>query len=341
MLSIPSARKQRRVITRGIVIRFLSLLEQGENISKMASTLDLSISAVNSLIRSYNEGKLDDPTIFVSAPEKKRQNRACSDDETIIREEITRKCSITQRELSKHLSVGGRTVSQPTVCRRLKCAGYSWKKLTRVPESRNQAACIESRKEYADIVSEFPDEMFVFLDETGFNLHTCPSRGYSLVGTEARQIVPSSKGRNVSLLCAISVYGVLSFELIAGPYDSVKFCEFIQKKLVPALKNDGLEHVFVIMDNCRVHKTDAVENLFDKHEIAHLFLPPYSPQLNPIEETFSVVKNMYKRLENRPNNVSEIIAAVEKLLEESTIDTAPMYRHTREFLVKAKGRVMF
>ena len=329
-------RKQRKTITRELIVVFLTLLKQGRKRSDIAKILDVSEVTVKRLIRRYNEGELDDPTLFESAPEKKRRKRSShSQEEEILRERIAERCTITQDEMVECLSEEGFPVSQPTVSRMLESAGYSWKKLIRVPSSRNLDRCIETRKEYAQVISEIPDEMLIFLDETGFNLHTCPSRGYSLFGTEARMIVPMNRGRNVSLMCAISISGVLTFELIIGPYNSQKFCDFIKDKLVPAITSNNLNNVRVVMDNCRIHKTDSVRNILDEHQVIGMYLPPYSPQLNPIEETFSVVKNRFKRLKNRPKNVNEIIAAVSGILA-VPINTIPMYLHTREFVEKAK-----
>ena len=267
------ARKPRKMITRDIVLGFLDLLQQDKRISDIAIALDISASTVNRLTKRYNEGGLDDPALFETAPEKHHKHSSHHQEEVVIRREIAERCTITQRELSECLSKERLAASQPTVCRILKSAGYSWKKLVRVPSSRNLDANIAARKEYADMISEIPDEMLVFLDETGFNLHTCPSRGYSLIGTEARQIVPANRGRNVSLMCAISVHGVLAFELIVGPYDSAKFCNFIKERLVPAMTTNNLQGACVVMDNCRIHKTDAVQRLLAEHEITGVFLP--------------------------------------------------------------------
>jgi transposase len=79
-----------------------------------------------------------------------------------------------------------------------------------------------------------------------------------------------------------------------GAVDEEKFLSFLDR-LLPTLKAGDV----LIMDNCTIHKTDAVKDKLGTVGARPLFLPPYSPELNPIEETWSLVKGIFKSLEAR------------------------------------------
>ena len=128
----------------------------------------------------------------------------------------------------------------------------------------------------------------VFLDETGFNKHTNRYYGYSVQNTPAFINVPANKGVNNSVMCAISIDGVVGYECIRGSYNSNLFIDFILVKLVPYFRTRP--NKILIMDNCRFHHTRDVANIFAQNNIVFKFLPAYSPQLNPIEEFFSMLK---------------------------------------------------
>ena len=86
-----------------------------------------------------------------------------------------------------------------------------------IPIERNDTRVIQLRKEYCDSIAEVPNEILLFLDETGINLHTSSHYGYALAGEIAYTCVPASRGRNLTLITVISTEGIVAYALVDRP----------------------------------------------------------------------------------------------------------------------------
>ena len=132
-------------------------------------------------------------------------------------------------------------------------------------------------------------------------------------------------------MCAIGVNGFLSYKLKKGAWDSESFCSFVKETLAPALIGTVSSPVLV-MDNCPFHKSLAVADELSRNNISVVFLPPYSPQLNPIEEFFSMIKRNFYSCGTRPKNQTEIMSKVDETLQGLDLDFTGFYRHMRKAL---------
>ena len=188
----------------------------------------------------------------------------------------------------------GVLVSKATVCRTLKRYGMTRKKVQRV-------ACQRSTILRAKFMSEalvYNRDKFVWIDETGSDRRNCLRKyGYSLRGYRAvKNSLIISRGQRVNAIAAITQQGLLSYQLVTSTVDSSVFFDFIRGSVIPnMLPFDGVNpSSIVIMDNASIHHTQEVIQLFTQAGILILFLPPYSPDLNPIEEMFSYIKYYLK-----------------------------------------------
>ncbi len=127
---------------------------------------------------------------------------------------------------------------------------------------------------------------FLFLDETGSNLHTQRDYGRSLQGEHIEVARPVSKGTNITTLGVMSWEGIVVTESFEGGLRKDRFCNFLENKLNEKLCKGDV----IILDNARVHKAKEAAEVIKKHGIEVLFLPPYSPELNPIEMMWSKLK---------------------------------------------------
>ena len=118
------------------------------------------------------------------------------------------------------------------------------------------------------------------MDECGFNLRLSPTYGYAPSGVEVHIMVPTQRGINIFLLLAISISRVLCWDLQSGAYNFALFSLWCYNKLFPAL---GDHQSVVIMDNARIHHTSEATAAFAGANCRLEYLPPYSPQLDPIE----------------------------------------------------------
>lgn len=134
---------------------------------------------------------------------------------------------------------------------------------------------------------------YIFIDEAGFNLTKRRKRGRNIIGHRAIIQVPGQRGGNVTLCAAISNRGVLHRHVKVGPYNTAQLLQFLDQLHNNILQQEGepgqpeQAQYVVIWDNVSFHRAALVHAWFNDHpRFTVLFLPAYSPFLNPIEEFF-------------------------------------------------------
>lgn len=135
----------------------------------------------------------------------------------------------------------------------------------------------------------------MFLDECG--THTSLTRRYARAPKGQRAVgqVPRNRGRNLTLLAALSSRGVQAELVIEGGVNGHVFVAYVEQVLVPTLRPGDV----VVLDNLGAHRVPMVRALIEAAGATVLFLPPYSPDLNPIEELFSKLKTRLRALAAR------------------------------------------
>jgi transposase len=136
----------------------------------------------------------------------------------------------------------------------------------------------------------------VFVDESSTNIALTPRRARAPKGRRVRDSAPRNWGKNVTLMCSISLEGGIGPSLsIEGSSDTESFGLYLREFLCPALRPGQI----VVMDNLSVHKGAWVRELVEGKGAEVLLLPPYSPDFNPIEEAFSKVKSVLRKAKAR------------------------------------------
>jgi transposase len=164
----------------------------------------------------------------------------------------------------------------------------------------------EKLRIFVNSTARVPLENLVFLDEAGVNLAMCPRYGRSPNGKRLYEKKPARRAKNISLVGAMKHDGICALHPYDGPIDTKKFLHFVESILIPSLKAGDT----LIMDNLRVHRVDIVRKTLLNAGINVIFLPPYCPQLNPIEEAWSVIKNLFRKMKSR--TIVEIVNVVKK-----------------------------
>jgi transposase len=185
-------------------------------------------------------------------------------------------------------------------------------------------------------IERIADENLIFLDETGFSEHYRRKYGYSLENTKAYISVPANRSVNKSLMCAISNNGVVGKQLIRGAYNSDLFINFIREQLIPYFRIHS--NSILVMDNAKIHKSSIVIEYLRSENIAFKFIVPYSPELNPIEEFFSMLKSRFYtvRIEHPDLNIEEAIMNILRSNIDFSIQCQNFYRNMRRWLEKAR-----
>ena len=144
------------------------------------------------------------------------------------------------------------------------------------------------------------------MDESGINLALVRKCARSLRGQRAYAPRPERQGKNVSIIGAISLKGLLVQWSSLGSVDALTFDAFIAQKLVPLLWVGAV----VIMDNCSIHKSAELEALITAAGARLIYLPPYSPDFSPIENCWSKIKSILRTIGARTYPL--LLSALEK-----------------------------
>jgi transposase len=111
-------------------------------------------------------------------------------------------------------------------------------------------------------------------------------------GQRARGTRPHKRGKNVSMIGAISLSGIIASTNLLGSIDGLTFEAFVLSKLIPQLWRGAV----VVWDNYSIHKGKEIEQAIVSAGARLIYLPPYSPDFNPIENCWSKVKNILRSI---------------------------------------------
>jgi transposase len=149
--------------------------------------------------------------------------------------------------------------------------------------------------------------------------------GRSPRGQRARAKVPFGRWKRLSVLGAIGMDGFMAAMSIEAATDSVVFAAYLEQVLLPTLRQRKPDAVLV-MDNLRAHKTPEVQTVLEQSGFAYRYLPPYSPDLNPIEPGWAKMKSDLRRVAAR--TVEALEHALGPALDSVTAqDAASLFRH--------------
>ena len=145
------------------------------------------------------------------------------------------------------------------------------------------------------VAGEIDAERLVFVDEMGTNVSLSPIYAWSRKGERAFGSAPRNWGKNVTLLASITAGGLGPCLAVEGSTTREVFEAYLERVLAPSLKPGQT----VVMDNLSAHKGGRVKEILEGRGCELLYLPPYSPDFNPIEQAFSKVKGLLRRAEAR------------------------------------------
>jgi transposase len=156
-------------------------------------------------------------------------------------------------------------------------------------------------------------ERLVFLDEMGTNVSLCPLYAWSPKGQRAFGSAPRNWGKNVTLLASITREGLGPCLAVEGSTTREVFETYLEHVLALTLKPGQI----VVMDNLSAHKGGRVKEIIEARGCELLYLPPYSPDFNPIEQAFSKIKGLLRRVEARTREA--LIEAMGRALDAVTV----------------------
>jgi transposase len=167
------------------------------------------------------------------------------------------------------------------------------------------------------LAKHFDARRLVFVDESGFNTSMTRLRARAPKGKRAYGKVPRNRGKNTTLIAAITLEGAMGESMtIEGATDALAFEAYVEHFLAPSLE----EGQVVVLDGLGAHRTEKVRELVEARGAQLLFLPSYSPDLNPIEEAFSKIKTVVRKVGARTRQA--LVEAIERALRAVTPEDA-------------------
>ncbi len=177
---------------------------------------------------------------------------------------------------------------------------------------------------------KYPEQL-LFIDEASKDgRDAMRSKAWSPRGERAIVTVPFSRGARVSVLAAFGSKGFMGWDAIDGTFTRGIFHESFAKKILPLLNPWPLPQSIVIMDNAKIHMYPALERMISQVGALLFYLPPYSPQLNPIEFGFGLLKRWIQRhaflaFHHNPRGVLDV--AFRKCMDPEVHTPVNVYNH--------------
>lgn len=247
---------------------------------------------------------------------KRKQRTSILERINPVIENLLKEIYLRTKQLSKEVyNLLNVKASTSTCSRSVRFNKFSYKRTRLQVTKENTLQCTKSFK-----ASYLQATNIVSIDETFFYYNEYPKYGYSKRGKQLKhRIREHPRRKKLTLYAAIGQERILGFKLSSTNGNSNDFLEF--------LKSLNLKDNTVLMDNVAFHKTKEVRAYLEDTGSQALFVPPYSPDYNPIELVFSKLKAIYRRID------SDMTAAVSKALEAiKSEDASPYFKHVENLI---------
>jgi transposase len=165
------------------------------------------------------------------------------------------------------------------------------------------------REQWRKYQGRIDPQRLVFIDETWAKTNMAPLRGWAPRGERLKAKAPFGRWKTMTFIAALRHDRIDAPCLFDGPINGEAFLAYIETFLVPTLKPDDV----VVMDNLGSHRGKRIRKAIRRVGAKLLFLPKYSPDLNPIEQVFSKLKHMLRKAQAR--SYDALLDAIAQLLE--------------------------
>jgi transposase len=151
------------------------------------------------------------------------------------------------------------------------------------------------RAEWREAQRDFDPDRLVFIDETWASTAMARIRGRAPRGERLRMAIPHGHWKTTTFVAGLRNSGVVAPMVLDGPINGAAFQTYVDQVLVPDLRPGDI----VVMDNLGSHKGASIRAAIEAAGASLLYLPPYSPDLNPIENAFAKLKAMMRKAAER------------------------------------------
>lgn len=168
---------------------------------------------------------------------------------------------------------------------------------------------LKRRWEWFESQIDLDPDRLVFIDETWASTNMVRLRGRAPRGERLRAAVPHGHWKTTTFVAGLRNSGMVAPMLLDGPINGIAFQAYVDQVLVPELRSGDV----VVMDNLSSHKGARVRAAIEATGASLLYLPPYSPDFNPIENAFAKLKAMLRKAAER--SIDGLWDAVGRIIE--------------------------
>jgi transposase len=267
----------------------------------VAARFDVSLAWVYRLVQRRREtGSL--------APRKQtkfRRRALSADEEARLVFLITVQPDATLAELQQALPT---RAALSTLWRTIDRLGLTVKKTVHADEQRRPDVAA-ARRRWQDTQPLHDARAYIFIDESGVTTDLLRRYGRSPRGVRLRDYTPYGHWQTHTVVAGLRVDGLGATAVFDGPLDNPTFLAYVEQVLVPTLRPGDV----VVLDNLAMHKQPEVQAAIERVGARLRFLPPYSPDFNPIEMAFAKLKAFLRAA--RPRNFDQVVELVAIALE--------------------------
>lgn len=282
--------------------RIIAAVERGEHsIRRIARLFGVSLSCIVRLLQHYRRTGSVQPRPHAGVPPRKLDAAA----EARLLDLVAEQADATLAELRDRLGI---RCSLMTIARTLQRHRITRKKKTLYADEQKSPRVQRKRRVFKKKLACVDAEHLVFVDEVGATTGMTRAYGRAPRGQRVQATAPGA-WQNVTLIAGMRLSGVVAPIALPGAVDHDVFETYVQQALLPELQEGDV----VVFDNLQPHKNPAVRTVIEAAGARVEPLPVYSPDLTPIEELFSKVKNHLRTMAARTTDT--VIIAMGQALE--------------------------
>jgi len=282
---------------RALIIRDRN---HGIEVKEIAKQYEICSRTVIRIWKKYSNTGNFEPKPFIS-----RKSSLTDYHITSILDFIEMKSDTTLSDIVFYLKL---TIQKSQLHNILKKRGYTYKKKSFFPKAQLRDDVVKKRLEWAAEQENLDISKLVFLDESSIHCGMTPIYGWAHKSKRINEPIVDARYKRASVISTTRLNGKKATLIIEGSVDGNVFKHYVNKVLLSTIKKGDI----LILDNLSVHKTAGALDPIYKKGASVMFLPPYSPDFNPIEFEWSKMKSTVRSL--KPQSFDDLIFAMQMAL---------------------------
>lgn len=301
--------KEDKLLTK---YKAITMFKEGRSKSDISKELGIYHYSLSRWIKKYEEVK----DLNIHRPRSGRPKKIYGKIEQGIVNRLKKKPYLTLKQLSREV-IGIKKVSPSTIGKFLSTKGNRYKPSVLYPLTDSDKL---KRKLYAEKLLKINLNKVIFSDETKFELNRYKRRFFRFKGEQRRSVNNFNPNYSISYWGAISVKGKISLVEYSGRMNSLKYLEIMQNNLLPEASSLYPKENYIFQqDNAKYHTSKLCLKWFEEKKVNMLDHPAKSPDLNPIESIWGIMKHRVEQ--EAPRNKSELRSIVNEVWRELNKET--------------------